>query len=204
MVYHHLQPAFSGGEISPHAAARADGSVFSSWLKTAKNIIIHPQGGASNRPGSVFVAAAKYADKSVRLLPFVLGDNEAYVLELGDQYLRVHTPAGPLLEEDGSPWEAATPYGQYDVGQLQYAQYNQTLYLAHGKYPVYKFARLAANDFSFEEVSFTGGPFMTANTDETLKMRLLEQSGEVTVEGVAASVSFQPKVYSHYAIRAFF
>lgn len=204
MVYHHLQLAFSGGEISPHAAARADGSVFSSWLKTAKNIIIHPQGGASNRPGSVFVAAAKYTDKSVRLLPFVLGDNETYVLEMGDKYLRVHTPAGPLLEEDGSPWEVATPYSQYDVAQLQYAQYNQTMYLAHGKYPVYKFSRSGPNDFTFKEVAFTGGPFMASNTDETLKMRLLEQSGEITVEGVAASVSFQPKVYSHYAIRAFF
>lgn len=204
MVYHHLQPAFSGGEISPHAAARADGSVFSSWLKTAQNFFVHPQGGASNRPGTRFVAAAKYADKAVRLLPFVLGDKESYVLELGDKYLRVHTSAGPLLGEDNTPWEVATPYSQYDVAQLQYAQYNQTLYLAHSAYPVHKFLRTAQGGFRLEQVTLTGGPFMTANTDETLKMRLQKQSGSITLEGKAASVSFQPQVYTYYAMRAFF
>ena len=204
MVYHHLQPAFNGGEISPHAAARADGSVFSAWLKTAKNLLIHPQGGVSNRPGMVFVARAKFEDKTVRLLPFVLGDNEAYILELGDKYLRVHTSSGPFLGEDASPWEVATPYSQYDVSQLQYAQYNQTLYLAHGSYPVYKFFRSKQGVFNFEEVNLTGGPFMPLNTDETRKMRLTQEGGSISVEGVAASVSFQPKVYSYYAIRAFF
>ena len=29
MVYHHLQPSFSGGEVSPHTAARAEAGSFS-------------------------------------------------------------------------------------------------------------------------------------------------------------------------------
>lgn len=204
MVYHHLQPAFNGGEISPHAAARADGGVFSSWLKTAQNLFIHPQGGISNRPGWKFVSRAKFADKSVRLLPFVLGDGDVYVLELGDKYLRLHTAAGPLLGADSSPWETSTPYSHYDVGQLQYTQYNQTLYLTHKAYPVYKFSRSQQGEFRLEPAALSGGPFMPSNTDETLKMRLLKEEGVISVEGASASVSFQPKVYSYYAIRAFF
>lgn len=63
MPIHHLQPSFSGGEISPSLHGRADSSAYGSWLKTARNFYVHPQGGASNRPGTLFMGEAKYEAK---------------------------------------------------------------------------------------------------------------------------------------------
>ena len=99
MVYHTAQPNFSGGEVSPHLYPRVDVASYGSWLKTACNFFVHPQGGASNRTGTAYVNTAKYADRNCRLLPFVLSEKEAYVLELGEQYIRIHTSAGTLLKE---------------------------------------------------------------------------------------------------------
>lgn len=46
-------------------------------------------GGAQNRPGTIFVAEVKDSTKSVRLIPFIFNSDQTYVLEFGDQYMRV-------------------------------------------------------------------------------------------------------------------
>jgi hypothetical protein len=38
-----LQPSFTGGEISESLQNRIDLQKFTTWLKQAKNTIIHPQ-----------------------------------------------------------------------------------------------------------------------------------------------------------------
>ena len=108
MGVHCLQSSFSGGEVSPAVQARIDSPAYSSWLKTARNFFVHPQGGASNRTGTVFMGQAKYADKPCRVIPFVVGENESYVWELGEKYLRIYTPGGQLLTADGAPYELST------------------------------------------------------------------------------------------------
>ena len=90
MVFHHLQASFAGGEISPSLQARADAAAYSTWLKSAKNFYVHPQGGASNRPGTAFMGLAKNTGKPCRVVPFVLSEEESYVLELGEKYLRLY------------------------------------------------------------------------------------------------------------------
>ena len=90
MPVHAIQTNFSGGEISPHLYSRAAAEGGNAFLKTACNFFVHPQGGASNRPGTAFVREAKFADKDCRLIPFVLSEEEAYVLEIGHEYMRVH------------------------------------------------------------------------------------------------------------------
>jgi hypothetical protein len=46
-------------------------------------------GGASNRSGTQFIGEVKDSTKTVRLIPFVFNNDQTYVLEFGDQYIRV-------------------------------------------------------------------------------------------------------------------
>jgi hypothetical protein len=46
-------------------------------------------GGASNRPGTEFVGEVNDSTKTVRLIPFVFNSSQTYILEFGDQYMRV-------------------------------------------------------------------------------------------------------------------
>jgi len=46
-------------------------------------------GGAANRPGTAFIGEVRDSTKAVRLIPFVFSDTQTYVLEFGDQYMRV-------------------------------------------------------------------------------------------------------------------
>lgn len=203
MVIHHLQASFAGGEVSPHIYARADHPAYSSWLKTACNFYVHPQGGASNRPGTAFVCQAKYADKTCRLVPFVISEEESYVLELGAKYMRIHTSAGTVLK-DGEIYEIPTPYEEYELADINYTQYDQTLFLVHPKHCPKKLTRTAGADFILQDVDLAGGPFMLANTDETRQMHLTETEEEITSGGVSATLTFQPVVYGQYFVQAYF
>ncbi|MBD9149785.1 MAG: hypothetical protein EGQ14_03045 [Spirochaetia bacterium] len=204
MGVHCLQASFSGGEVSPAVQARIDSPAYSSWLKTARNFFVHPQGGASNRPGTIFMGQAKYKDKPCRVIPFVLGENESYVLEFGEKYLRIYTPGGQLLTAAGAPYELATPYLAAEVAQVNYAQYDQTLFLVHSNYPPKQLTRLTDGTFELKEVPLKYGPFMLSNTDESKKLRLIPYNEAASSDGVKATLTFQPIIYPNLAVLGYF
>lgn len=76
-----LKTNFSAGELSPALAARVDLEAYSRGLKTAKNVIIHPHGGLSNRAGFEFISYARQDVLTVEV-PFIadVATNETYVL----------------------------------------------------------------------------------------------------------------------------
>ncbi len=204
MVSHYLQSSFTGGEISPSLQARTDASAYHTWLKTAHNMLIHPQGGISNRPGTQYMAQAKSAENPCRLIAFTIGTDESYVIEVGEQYLRFHTAGGPVLDGEKNIYEISTPYAGEDIFQLQYAQYQSSLYVAHRNYPLYKLSRVQRGVFTWEEVALKGGPFQPLNTDETLRMRVYPQTQVLQSMGVAATLSIEPVNYSQWMVWAYF
>lgn len=204
MPIHQLQPSFAGGEISPSLHGRVDSAAYGSWIKTARNFYVHPQGGASNRPGTLFMGAAKEPGKPCRVIPFVLSEEEAYVLELGEHYLRVYTSGGQLVASDGTPYEIETPYAAHDVGYLNYTQYDQTLFLTHPQYPPKQLTRVERGSFVFTDVPIKYGPFMLGNEDEKKKLRVIKYQETQESVGVSATLSFLPVVYPNFAVLAYF
>lgn len=51
-----------------------------------------------NRPGTGFINEVKDSTKKVRLIPFVLSNDQTYALEFGDLYMRVHRNGATVLE----------------------------------------------------------------------------------------------------------
>lgn len=89
--------ALSAGELSEDMYGRYDVDKFGTGCKLMKNWIIMAQGGAFFRPGLRYVAMAGDSSKLVRLIPFEFSVVQAYVLEFGDQYMRVYRNGGQVL-----------------------------------------------------------------------------------------------------------
>ncbi len=53
------QPSFTAGELAPALAARVDLAKYTTGLKQAVNVFVHPHGGVSNRAGLEYVATIK-------------------------------------------------------------------------------------------------------------------------------------------------
>lgn len=83
------QRTFAGGEIAPTLYSRTDIVKYFTGLRVCRNMIILKPGGAANRAGLSFIGEVKDSSKTVRLIPFVFNSEQTYMLEFGDQYMRV-------------------------------------------------------------------------------------------------------------------
>ncbi len=84
-----MQPAFSSGELSPGLYSRVDLAKYHVGAALLRNWFVRVTGGASTRPGTIYIGECKISSKAVRLIPFQFNVLQAYALEFGDQYMRV-------------------------------------------------------------------------------------------------------------------
>lgn len=112
---HRIQLSFSKGEIAPSLHARADTTAYATGLATCRNQTVNPHGGLSNRPGTEFLYEVKDSTKAVRLIEFVFNDEQTYVIEVGDQYMRFYKDGVRITVSSVTAWSSGTAY---TVGSL--------------------------------------------------------------------------------------
>jgi len=172
------QVSFNAGELSPYWAGRVDMSKYGNGCYRMSNFIPIPQGPARRRPGTRFVAEAKVSNQRSWLAKFVYSEDESYVLEFGDQYIRFYTNNGQLLlGSTPAAWNNATQYVQGDL----VSQAGVNYYALEGSIgvpvtnPVF-WRALAGNVYEI------GSPYTAADltnaTDGTFRLSL-EQTGDV-------------------------
>ena len=93
-----IQPSFAAGEFAPALHARVDLAKYHIGLATCLNWMIMAQGGAQNRPGTLWIGPCIDHAVRSRLLPFQFNTTQAYALEFGDQKMRVIMDGGYVTE----------------------------------------------------------------------------------------------------------
>ncbi|MCW3699227.1 hypothetical protein [Burkholderia cenocepacia] len=193
------QVSFDAGELSPLLGARVDLAKYPNGCKVVENFIATVQGPAIRRGGKRFVAPIKDSSKQAWLLPFIVSDGIAYMLEFGDHYIRFFVNRGQLVS-DGSPVEIATPYSLADLTTedgtfaIRATQSADTMYLFHGTYPTQKLLRTTATTFSLQPVTFVGGPFAAVNTNANIVVQASAETGAVALTASGGDVFTQADV----------
>lgn len=118
---------FTSGEITPKMRARLDVARYNSGVEIMENAWPNIHGGFSKRWGTLYRGPAKHADKLGRLVRFVVNRSDAYWLEFGDLYMRVHKVSGRVETSPGVAYEIATPYTEAMLAQLDFSQGADTL-----------------------------------------------------------------------------
>jgi hypothetical protein len=154
-----LQTNFTAGEISPRLLGRTDIARYQNGAKILENCYPLVQGGVIRRPGLRYVAAAKFADKKVRLIPYTFNKDQAYILEFGHLYMRVYKDGAQVLTGGSVPYEIVTPYGENELADLNYAQGADTMFIAHPSFPIYRLRRQDHADWSLAPAPFVTTPF---------------------------------------------
>lgn len=93
----HIQNSFSSGELSPLLKGRTSLAQYSNGCEQLENMVVLPQGGITKRPGTKFIHEVKDSADTTVLLPFVVGGDQSYIIELGDGYARFYRDGGILL-----------------------------------------------------------------------------------------------------------
>ena len=155
--------SFVSGEFSAKMDGRSDFDKYSSGTKTLENFLIHPQGAATRRVGTQFIAEVKDSTKKTRLIPFEFSTTQTYILEFGDQYIRFYKDKGQILS-GGSAYEISTPYLEAELFDIKFAQSADVMYIVHPNHETNKLSRTGHTSWSLDEVVFTDGPYLGPNT----------------------------------------
>ena len=109
------QQNFNAGELSPLFDGRVDMAKYGNGCTRMRNFIPLPQGPARRRPGTRYVAPVKDSADRSWLIPFVFSEDDAFVIEFGDGYVRFFTDNGQLVVSGVAAWVTATVYAVGDL-----------------------------------------------------------------------------------------
>lgn len=185
-----IQPSFAGGEVSPSLYGRVDLEKYQTSLRRCRNFIVRQYGGVENRPGTRYVAPAKFPDRKCRLIPFQFNTEQTYVLEVGDHYFRVFMDGAQVVYSSGAsagqPVDVATPWAAGDIDLLKYTQSADVMTVCHPNYPPMEIQRYAHDDWRTAVVVTVSGPFANVNIDEAITVYASATSGTVTLTASAS------------------
>lgn len=183
---------FNSGEFSPLLEGRVDFERYSNGCVLMENFIPTVQGPVVRRGGTRYVAPVKTHANRVWLQSFEFSQDQAYVLEFGDQYVRFYTQNGQLVTGGGTPVEVATPYTQVSLFnadgtcRLRFAQSGDFLYITHPLYQARVLKRTSPTAFTLDLFEAKGGPFKDVDPDQTITVSASAATGAVTLTASSA------------------
>lgn len=91
---------FSAGELSPSLLGRTDIAKYRQGASTMRNCFVNYRGGASSRAGLAYVGTCLQAGDASppRDITFQYSINQGFDLEFGDQYMRIVSNGGYVVE----------------------------------------------------------------------------------------------------------
>lgn len=103
------QRSFAAGEVAPALYARTDTERYAHGLRTLRNAYVMRTGGIQSRPGTIYKGSTK-SNGAVRLVACVFADDQNYVLEFGNLYVRFWKDGAPVAATVTGAWADATAY----------------------------------------------------------------------------------------------
>ena len=174
---------FTAGELSPRLDGRNDLSKYPSGCKTLENFIVYPHGSAARRSGTQFISEVKTSANKTRLIPFEFSTTQTYILEFGNQYIRIYKDKGQV-QSGGSAVEVATPYLTAELFDIKFAQSADVMYIVHPNHATRKLSRTSHINWTLTTCNFTNGPFQDTNTSTTT-LTPSATTGSVTITASA-------------------
>lgn len=157
-----FQNSLSAGELTPSLYGRTDLEKWHSGTATCRNFYVDYRGGISTRAGLAYVGTCLQAgDQSPpRLIPFQFSLTQGYVLEFGDQYMRIIFEGAYVLDSSNSIVTVVAPYAASDLPYLKFTQSADTMTLTcvntvtSKEYPPYSLVRSSNTVWTFTAETF--------------------------------------------------
>lgn len=103
----------------------------------------------------------------MRLIPFEFNNQQTYILEFGNFYVRVRRHDNAIIDtlNNRSYIEVATPYTDSDIENIDFVQKGDVLFLVDGNHSPKQLERYSENNWQLNDYVFTNGPFKEQDND---------------------------------------
>ena len=149
---------FSSGELNPLLVTRTDASAYFNGAKQLKNWYLLDEGGLMRRPGTTYKATLA---GEARIIPFIFSNDEMAVFVLSNNRLDVYDSNGASVQLNittNCNWTTAQLF------ELNYAQFGDTVFIAHRDNPTVKIVRSSATSFAASIFAFEEDDTVTVNS----------------------------------------
>jgi hypothetical protein len=203
----YIQTNFTSGELTPRMRGRVDVARYQNGADTIENAIVSVHGGADRRPGLRYLATAKFSgNKAARVIDYVFNQDQAYVLEFDEGFIRFFTSTGAvILKADLSgPLELASPYTESQLNEVTYVQGADTMFLFHPNVPTYRLRRISAAVWTMQPVPWVTEPFAEIGhtPNSTLSLSATTVGAGRTFTAGSATVPDAPTIGTPVALNA--
>ena len=149
---------FSSGELNPLLVTRTDASAYFNGAKQLKNWYLLDEGGLMRRPGTTYKATLA---GEARIIPFIFSNDEMAVFVLSNNRLDIFDSNGASVQANitsNCNWTTAQLF------ELNYAQFGDTVFIAHRDNPTVKIVRSSATSFAASIFAFEEDDTVTVNS----------------------------------------
>lgn len=171
-----IQTNFTAGEFSPKLYGRVDIAKYQNAAKLMRDVVPVEHGGVRRREGTLYAGEVKNSSQTVRLIPFIYSTEESYVLELGNQYMRVWMNGAQVMS-GGVPYEISTSLYQQYINEYDYAQSEDTLLFFHELYYPFRIRRFASDHWVFDHMPADLQPYDSIGEHPNKDLTLAATSG---------------------------
>ena len=183
---HKTQTNGTGGELAPSMYGRTDTNRFSNGAKRLVNFGIRPQGGWYFRRGSQYIQTTKTAGKSVILKAFEFNELNSYLLEIGENYIRIYKDRKPCLYTTGpnigQQVEVVTPYLESELADLYFAQSGNILFICSSNHQTRQFTRIDDNTWNLDLFENRDGPYLDqTEAEKQITLRVVNPQSRATL-----------------------
>ena len=181
-----LKPSFAAGELSPAMYGRTDIAKYDVGAAKLENFIVLRYGGVQNRAGTKYLATTAGNKKAV-LLPFRYNVEQNFIIEITAGKIRFYTQ-GALVTKDGAPYEITNNYSEDELDTIKYTQSADVMFLVQPNHPPTTLTRYANDNWTFERMDITGGPFADSEltAESTTTITASATTGTVTLTASAS------------------
>ena len=159
-----LLTRFSKGELSPLLEGSPDLEGYYQGASILENFKILRQGGIRRWEGTRFIKEVKDSTADTILWPFEFSVDEAYMLEVGYQYIRVYKDKAAVMD-GGNQVEIATTFEVADIRMIHFTQSADVLFTFHGDYQQRTLSRASDTEWALSTPTFSPPPSFEADSD---------------------------------------
>lgn len=182
-----LLTRMSKGELSPLLEGSPDLAGYFEGAKTLENWKVLKQGGIRRWEGTRMIKEVKDSSKDTILWPFEFSVDDAYILEVGDLYIRVYKNKAPVMNGP-THVEIVTPFAVADIRSIHMTQSADVLFTFHSSYQQRKLSRVSDTSWALNLQTTVPPPSFVADTDISLGTATLTP-GATTGTGVTFTAS---------------
>lgn len=157
--------SFAGGEIGRALRARTDLARYQISVEAMENYVVMVEGGATRRPGSIFVNTVWSEPSPSLLIPFRFTATDSYMIVLSGSIMQfIRNGAYVINTGTGLPFQLGTAFVDVDIPNIRTVARGNVIFLACGRITIQVLIRVGLTSWTQRVFLPKGGPFELPNS----------------------------------------